>query len=69
MARNCKWTQEETDLLLEQYGLISDKLLAEKLGRSVTAMLGRANKLHLIKDSGFITARVLPIFSVLIRIL
>ena len=42
-----RWTQEEKDELAEHYGSVSPSRIAEKLGRSVGAIINMKNRLHL----------------------
>lgn len=42
-----RWTQEEKDELAEHYGSVSLSRIAEKLGRSVGAIINMKNRLHL----------------------
>lgn len=56
MGAYSRWTQEQTDLLLENYGILKDEILAKKLDRSASAIRARANHLHLIRSQNFLTA-------------
>ncbi len=45
--RMSKWSTEETDTLLNEYGTTSTKSLARRLGRSTASVYVRANQLGL----------------------
>jgi hypothetical protein len=65
MPNGKKWTEEDIALLSEKYGLISDRALAKKLGRTVGAMRARASLLHIVRTQNFLTASdVADIFGI-----
>ena len=54
MDKRKKWTQEELDFLEEKWGVLSKKLIAKKLNRSLNSVIVKAVRLGL---GGYINAR------------
>jgi hypothetical protein len=62
---NKKWTSDDEEYLINQYGLVSDRAIAKRLGRSLTAIKARAELLNLARTQNFLTAAdVAGIFGV-----
>jgi hypothetical protein len=62
---NKKWTGDDEEYLINQYGLVSDEAIAKRLKRSVIAIKARAGVLNLARTQNFLTAAdVAGIFGV-----
>ena len=54
-----RWTEQELTFLLDNCGVMSNKHIAEKLGRSPKAIRQKLSKNHISVFSNFYTARLL----------
>lgn len=59
-APSTSWTKEQDDFLREQYRAISAEAIAQRIGKTRNAVIGRANRIGLSKSYGEVFGRGAP---------